>query len=343
MCSRAVFRCFRWMERCADRVTGAAGPVFVTLAIVLLATGVFCFFEVIQPSLRWPLLTVPIDALIALNLLGQYYLACSVSPGFVDEQPRTEGKSPFWARRRKSLLARTGAAGIAGSGVRWTEDAAVNMTRAHVTRCKKCGQIRPERAHHCRICNRCILKYDHHCPFTGINQCVGIYNERHFVLFMAYLVLSTFCLSVLGYEKIWEAMGFSYTWQHRTPAVIYSLIYILSFVLCLAVGIMLTWHLWSICSGETSVENHDHDVYRKYAKERGQQIIHSGLSSFRKRKNLELFFNLGRDGYPLHSLLLPLRAMPYTDGRAWARRPGYDRHKGVQPGEELTDEDDDDE
>ena len=33
--------------------------------------------------------------------------------------------------------------------------------------------------------------------------------------------------------------------------------------------------------------------------------------------------------------------MPYTDGRSWARRDGYDRHLGVHAGEELTDDSDD--
>lgn len=33
--------------------------------------------------------------------------------------------------------------------------------------------------------------------------------------------------------------------------------------------------------------------------------------------------------------------MPYTDGRSWARRDGYERHRGVRQGEELTDEEDD--
>lgn len=45
---------------------------------------------------------------------------------------------------------------------------------------------------------------------------------------------------------------------------------------------------------------------------------------------------------PLYSLILPLRLQPYTDGRSWARRPGYHRHGGVREGEELTDEEDQD-
>jgi palmitoyltransferase len=53
------------------------------------------------------------------------------------------------------------------------------------------------------------------------------------------------------------------------PQLPFILTYILSIVLCLAVGIMLLWHLWGVCKGETSVEAQDHDVYRNVAKQRG--------------------------------------------------------------------------
>ena len=62
-------------------------------------------------------------------------------------------------------------------------------------------------------------------------------------------------------------------WEYSAPSVLFSLIYILSVVLCFAVGIMLSWHLFSICKAETSVESHDHSIYRKLAKERGQVRI----------------------------------------------------------------------
>ncbi len=43
ICARAVFRCFRAVERFVDRVTGAAGPYFVSLAVILISVGTVCF------------------------------------------------------------------------------------------------------------------------------------------------------------------------------------------------------------------------------------------------------------------------------------------------------------
>jgi len=47
------------------------------------------------------------------------------------------------------------------------------------------------------------------------------------------------------------------------------LTYILAVVIALALMVMCGWHLWSIANGETSVDNHDFDQYRKVARSRG--------------------------------------------------------------------------
>jgi palmitoyltransferase len=159
---------------------------------------------------------------------------------------------------------------------------------------------------------------------------------------MAYLVLATFFFSALGYPQLFTAMGVNFQgeWPYHVPDIAYILAYILCVVLCFSVGVMLCFQLWTVSIGETAVEGQDHAFYRKTAKSRGDVFINS--YDLGRRRNLQLFFNIGEDGYPWYTLVLPLRIAPYTDGRHWARREGFERHRGIRAGEELTDEEDED-
>jgi palmitoyltransferase ZDHHC2/15/20 len=47
-----------------------------------------------------------------------------------------------------------------------------------------CHVFKPERCHHCSVCNRCVLNMDHHCPW--INNCVGFFNRKKFLLLLFY-------------------------------------------------------------------------------------------------------------------------------------------------------------
>ena len=54
--------------------------------------------------------------------------------------------------------------------------------------CPECMIIKTPRSRHCSVCNKCVERYDHHCPW--INNCVGIRNHRPFMIFIISLVIT---------------------------------------------------------------------------------------------------------------------------------------------------------
>ncbi|KAE8605205.1 hypothetical protein XENTR_v10015022 [Xenopus tropicalis] len=75
--------------------------------------------------------------------------------------------------------------------------------------CEKCQALKPDRCHHCPICNTCVLKLDHHCVF--LNNCVGFTNYKYFILSVLYaLLLCLFIFAVSLYCSI-------LFWTHRVP------------------------------------------------------------------------------------------------------------------------------
>ena len=48
--------------------------------------------------------------------------------------------------------------------------------------CPTCMVIRSARSRHCSICNKCVERFDHHCPW--INNCVGAGNHNAFLTFL---------------------------------------------------------------------------------------------------------------------------------------------------------------
>eukprot|EP00466_Bigelowiella_natans_P006648 jgi/Bigna1/91897/estExt_fgenesh1_pg.C_1280025 len=61
-------------------------------------------------------------------------------------------------------------------------------------KCRRTGVYKPPRAHFDRQIQRNVVRMDHHCPW--VNNCVGLGNQKLFLLFLLYISLS--CWLSLG-------------------------------------------------------------------------------------------------------------------------------------------------
>jgi len=210
-------RCCSKLEEIA--LSPRVGRLFIIIAITLITIGTITYFNVIFPTT----LNTPLSLLFSIYLTicttTHYYWACTTQPG----SPATEPPPPPHH----------------------------HLIQRHCPKCLKRGitpPLKPERAHHCRHCGQCQLKYDHHCPW--INQCVGLRNERFFLLFLFYLSIS--CAWIV----YWGWPCFTDTFDFATPVSISPLFtkqkhdHIISLMIVLTlVALLVPAHLYDLDLG----------------------------------------------------------------------------------------------
>lgn len=121
--------------------------------------------------------------------------------------------------------------------------------------CQKCSHYKPPRAHHCRVCKRCVLRMDHHCIW--ISNCVGHANYKVFFIFVLYAVVACIYSMVLlvgsltndSLEDELQTGG-----SFRTAYVISGLLLV---PLSVALSVLLGWHIYLIFHNKTTIEYHE--------------------------------------------------------------------------------------
>ncbi|KAG1473845.1 hypothetical protein G6F56_000713 [Rhizopus delemar] len=100
--------------------------------------------------------------------------------------------------------------------------------------CKKCHLPKPERAHHCSVCNTCVLKFDHHLLAAAY---FVIFGWRPFILCMDLTELDvTICMGV-------------------------------------AIGGLCGWHYYLIMTAQTTVEFYNNHYDKSVCKSQGEIFV----------------------------------------------------------------------
>lgn len=148
--------------------------------------------------------------------------------------------------------------------------------------CRKCSAYKPPRAHHCKTCGRCVLKMDHHCPWTA--NCVGHGNFPHFLRFLAWVVFTTaFVLVQLSKRAV------NYYQERNLPAYLVSktemaavaFLLPLDFFVLATVGILLVRCVVNMIRGNTQIEVWEKErIEAQWYSERMWRRIRNNYSSF---------------------------------------------------------------
>ncbi|KAI3358715.1 hypothetical protein L3Q82_015121 [Scortum barcoo] len=125
-----------------------------------------------------------------------------------------------------------------------------------VYKCPKCCSIKPDRAHHCSVCKRCIKKMDHHCPW--VNNCVGENNQKYFVLFTMYIALISFhALIMVAFHFVFCIEEDWTKCSNFSPPATVILLILLCFeglLFLIFTAVMFGTQVHSICTDETGIE-----------------------------------------------------------------------------------------
>uniref|UniRef100_A0A8C6S8U2 Palmitoyltransferase n=1 Tax=Neogobius melanostomus TaxID=47308 RepID=A0A8C6S8U2_9GOBI len=169
---------------CNGRIMMAkqTGVFYLTLVLILATCGLFFTFDCPFLALQLTPVIPVIGGVLFLFVLGTLLRTSFSDPGVLPRATPDEA-----ADLERQIDVANG-----GTGYRpppRTKEVEINGQTVKLKYCFTCKIFRPPRASHCSLCDNCVERFDHHCPWVG--NCVGRRNYRFFYMFILSLSFLT--------------------------------------------------------------------------------------------------------------------------------------------------------
>jgi hypothetical protein len=122
--------------------------------------------------------------------------------------------------------------------------------------CRTCYHYRPPRCSHCAVCDNCVDKFDHHCPWVG--NCIGRRNYRTFFLFISSTTILCFWVIIISILQLNDSAKTQHdgNWGPAIAAYPASIVVsVYAFLASWFVGGLTGFHIILISNNTTTYEH----------------------------------------------------------------------------------------